>query len=482
MNNFLWVGFLFLCVNLAIGQNSFYQFVDSSYSISDSSTRVAFVEKYIDELKVTGGPVIEDDTATFVFYGDVEKVEIAGDFNGWGNDGTWVCKRIEKTNFFYYSKVFEPTARLDYKIIVNGGSWILDPLNPNQVSGGYGPNSELAMSAYVQPWEIEMYESVAKGSIESFSLQSEKLNKTFEIKVYLPANYESYNTLSTVYVHDGQEYLTLGSMKNVLDNLIDSNKIDPLIAVFIEPINRMDEYMNAQRFNYAEFVAGTIVNYIDENYKTNKSKDHRLTMGTSLGGNISGLIAFNYPEVFANSGWHSPALWVNEQEVANLYKSEAKDVKIYFNVGTYEDLVVDWDVFTNRLTELSVNHKWEQYHEAHSWGFWRATTDNILEFFFQKGTTLIGIPGTEASDFSLGQNYPNPVKNISVIPVSINETGDYVFQLVNSAGLTIISRTINYETQGNFEIVIDTDKLPKGIFFYSLKNQKRAITKKMIIH
>lgn len=480
MKRFIYLGVFLLSVSCAKSQNGFYQFVDSAMNISDSASRVAFVENYVGYIQGEGTPVIEIDTANFIYYGNANKVEIAGDFNRWGNDGVWVCERIEQTNFFYYSRVFEPTARLDYKLIVDG-SWILDPLNPNQVSGGYGPNSELAMSAYVQPWEIQQYENVAKGTLESFSLKSEALNKTFKIKVYLPSNYNSLNELSTVYVHDGQEYLTLGSMKNVLDNLIDSNKIDPVIAVFIEPINRMDEYMNAERFDYAQFVTSTLVPYIDQNYKTNDSKDYRLTMGTSLGGNISGLIAYNHPDVFANSGWHSPALWVNEQEVANLYKTEAKDVKIYFNVGTYEDLGVDWDVFTNRLSELEIEHKWEQYHEAHSWGFWRATTDNILEFFFQKGTTPVAINTSKAHGFSLGQNYPNPSKSISIIPLSVNTPGEYIFELINSAGQTILTRKMNYDSQGDFEIIIDMNKLSSGIFLYSLKNNTSSLSKKMVI-
>lgn len=469
-----------LSANL-MAQPVFSVFLDSVQNINDSTSRVTYIESYIAHLDAAGAPTIESNTANFIYYGKADTVELAGDFNAWGGNGVWICNRIENTNFFYYSQIFETTARLDYKFIVNKSNWILDPLNPNTCSGGYGPNSELAMSGYVQPWEIEEYEEVPKGTTEQFNLECTALNKTFRTNVYLPPSYDETLTYATAYVHDGSEYMSLGSMTNILDNLIDSNKIDPIIAVFITPNNRMDEYGGTEREEFATFIAETVVPYIDANYKTIKSKDYRLTMGCSLGGNISGLISFNYPNIFALSGWHSPALWVNEQEVAELYKSEHKDIKVYFNQGSYENLEVDWNIFTTQLGSLGYEYDWKTLHEGHSWGQWRATTDDILQFFFPKGTTPINVNYVNANNFALGQNFPNPCKKNTSIPLSINNAGSYNLEVYNVLGQSHIQKALKYNDRGEFNIKLNTADLPNGIYYYVLRHNQFSLTQRMVV-
>ncbi|MCI0693235.1 T9SS type A sorting domain-containing protein [candidate division KSB1 bacterium] len=59
-------------------------------------------------------------------------------------------QQLPATNFWYLGKNFEPEARLDYKFVLNGSTWILDPHHNKTVLGGFGPNSELAMPLYVK--------------------------------------------------------------------------------------------------------------------------------------------------------------------------------------------------------------------------------------------------------------------------------------------------------------------------------------------
>jgi len=358
---------------------------------------------------------------------------------------------------------------------------MLDPLNPNTVTGGYGPNSELAMPAYVQPWEIKEYTGVAGGSLESFSLNSPELDKNFSIQVYLPPEYDAQNfSYPVVYVHDGHEYISLGNMDNVIDNLLDSNKIDPVIGVFIRPVNREEEYGFDQRFDYAQFIATTLVPYIDDNYSTIRSKEYRLTMGASFGGNISGLIAYNFPEVFGNSGWHSPALWPNDGEVAAMYIAEARDVKIYFNVGTYENLGVDWEVFTAGLSGFEYTYNWDQYHEGHSWGLWRATIDNILEYFFPVGAAPLRVEEKRTANLSVGNVYPNPFNGSSAIPISISQPGTYRFEVSNQLGQSVLFEEYSYTSAGEYLLKIDKNRLSGGMFYFRIYNRDQSFSGKMV--
>jgi hypothetical protein len=96
----------------------------------------------------------ENNIVYYIYQGTTRNVTVPGDANGW-NQGAFPMTQLDGTIFWYRQAVFETDARLDYKFVLDGSKWILDPLNPNTVAGGFGPNSELAMPDYVQPPEIE---------------------------------------------------------------------------------------------------------------------------------------------------------------------------------------------------------------------------------------------------------------------------------------------------------------------------------------
>ncbi len=482
MKKIIAVGVMIFVITAGNCQMSFHSFLDSISEITDPAIKIELIDTLMNQLGSDKIPYIEGDTANFIYNGSANSVWIAGDFNGWGND-MWKCQRIEDTDFFYYSQILKQTARLDYKFVLNETNWILDPRNPNQVSGGFGPNSELAMPGYIQPWEIEKYEGVAQGTFESFSLASPEVGRTYNIQVYLPPNYDESGAQNypVAYVHDGGEYISLGSMGNVIDNLLDDGSIDPIIAVFISPISRNNEYAEDNRFNFAQYIVETVVPLIDSSYNTLAHRKFRLTMGASFGANISGLISFTYPKVFANSGWHSPALWPNDGEVALLYLGEKKDVNIYFNYGTYENLGVNWEEFRSALDIHGYEYDWQNYYEGHSWGLWRATTDDILMYFFPAGSSpALGINNEISGAISVGQNYPNPVESTTYIPLNISKEGKYTMKVYNQLGQSEISQNYAFATQGKHIIEMNVEQLSDGIYSYVIKMDSEGVSGIMV--
>ncbi len=105
---------------------------------------------------------------------------------------------------------------------------------------------------------------------------------------------------------------------NVIDNLLDSLKIQPVIAVFVTPNNRNEEYAGSIRNQYRLFFVNELVPYIDSLYKTKSDPKERLVLGASYGANISALISYNHPEVFGLCGLHSAAFQPNGYEAYNL--------------------------------------------------------------------------------------------------------------------------------------------------------------------
>lgn len=470
---------LFLTLT-AYSQSLFRDFISAVDTCNNTAERNEVISGFLPLFQSQGIPFIEGDTACFIYSGDASLVLLAGDFNGWNTD---TMIHIDSTFFFYHRQLFEPTARLDYKLIVDN-NWMLDPMNPNTCSGGFGPNSELAMPLYVQPWEIIAYPETDKGSLSTISFQSVIMNKKYQVQIYLPPGYDASGNVSypSLYVHDGHEYLSLADMRNILDNLLDSNFIDPLIGIFIKPSNRNEEYGFTQRNQYSDFITGELVPYIDSHYPTIKSPEFRLTMGTSLGGNISGLISYGHPEVFGNCGLHSPAFWVNDFEVARWFTdSLKKDVNLFYIAGTYEDLGIDWSEFNDSLDSKGYQFRGKLFYEGHSWGLWRANCDEILKFFFPKGSVPLGYMDIIPDNHILGHVYPNPFSCTALIPISVKIPGNYSLRQYTSSGQLVNLIAEGFLEPGDYQFPIEGEMLDPGYYICTLVTPVGVFNRSMLV-
>lgn len=287
-----------------------------------------------------------DDSVAFLYKGSAAEVAWAGDFNGWNpTTNGFKGERIGQTNIFRMVQRFPADARLDYKLVI-GSSWILDPANPHRQYSGFGPNSELRMPDWVFPQETVLDDGVIRGQLSDNQLLNslpENLGYTVQYKVYTPYNYEDLHNLPVVYVTDGHEYADdrLGGMLIVLDNLIHSVAIEPVVAVFIDPRNpanlsenrRMDEYR--ANIKYANFVADELAQHIDNTYKTDTTASRRTILGTSLGGWNAAYFGMMRPDKFGLIGIHSPAFDAAiQQAYAN---SEKLPLKVFMSTGLIFD-------------------------------------------------------------------------------------------------------------------------------------------------
>ncbi|MEP0984783.1 alpha/beta hydrolase-fold protein [Ekhidna sp.] len=360
---------------------SFSQLIEA-VNLSDSSDQYTLVEEFLDSLET---PFIENDTETyFMYYGDANSVQVAGDFTGWNPTGRNFAK-LRDTDLWYRKETFESNARLDYKLVINGSNWILDPNNPNRIGGGFGANSELAMPEYVQPEEIILREGTPKGTITKINLASSNTGKTYDVHVYLPASYDPTVQYNVAYFQDGNDYLNLAYSTVVMDNLIADEKIVPLIGVFVVPNDRNVEYAFDDRFDYTAFFVSELVPYIDSNYSTITAPEGRGVIGDSYGGNISAIIAFQNPDVFGNCGIHSGAFQPNNFHANSIVMDGVKkDIKVASVWGSYEgsSLPPNMRKVKDYLIDTGYEVVWKELPEGHSWGLWRATTDDMLEFFF----------------------------------------------------------------------------------------------------
>ena len=402
--------FLAVCsLPLSATTQTFADFLDYFSGISNPVVQQQKVDSLMAE--IAAFPLIEGDTTAIFLYQDDQaaSVGVAGDFNGW-DPGNGPLTQAGSTDLFYRSYIFEPNARLDYKFVV-GSNWILDPLNPNTVLGGFGPNSELAMPDYVQPWEIVYDPDIPHGQVETFQFTSQILGQSHQVQVYLPPSYQSATNRSypSAYFQDGQEYLSLADADHTLDNLIANGDISELIGVFVRPNDRNSEYAGAERVQYRQFFVEELVPYIDANYRTVDDPARRAVLGASFGGNISALISFDHPDLFGLCGLHSGAFWPNSYETNGVVlDGPAKEIRVASVWGSYEgSLSGNMTMVGDELLLQGYDLYSNEYPEGHSWGLWRATLDELLIFFFPPGLTPAPEIVPTASSLVL---FPNPAR------------------------------------------------------------------------
>lgn len=367
--------------------------LDSLAFLQDGTQSEAGLNRLWDTLKAQKRiPFCVNDSVLFLYKGS-SRPAWAGDFNGWNPESPgWKGEQIGQSNFWMLRKQFPADARLDYKIVM-GNNWINDPANPNIQYSGFGSNSFFAMPEWVFPEETCLWEGVVRGGLsEKKVIHSQTQNLGYDVayKVYLPHNYQDVNNLAVVYVTDGQEYSDdrLGAMVIVLDNLIFTNKIEPIIVVFIDPrdpsspaINRrMSEYTANPRF--ANFVADELVPVIDSDYKTESLAERRAILGTSLGGWNSAFFGIHRSDRFRLIGIHSPAF---DNAILSQYEqSETLPLKIFMSTGTIFDTQERARAMRDILTTKGYPLRYVEVNQGHSWGNWRELMDEPLLFFFKK--------------------------------------------------------------------------------------------------
>jgi predicted alpha/beta superfamily hydrolase len=86
------------------------------------------------------------------------------------------------------------------------------------------------------------------------------------------------------------------------------------------------------------FVVEKLKPFIDKEYRTLPGHEHTAVMGSSMGGLISFLLVWNYPQVFSQAACLSPAfvdrdINANAVPVVEDYSGGSKKIRIYMDNG-----------------------------------------------------------------------------------------------------------------------------------------------------
>ncbi|MEM6457162.1 MAG: alpha/beta hydrolase-fold protein [Acidobacteriota bacterium] len=335
-----------------------------------------------------------------------------GDLSGWRPANALDGARVGRSRIWRRPLALPSDARLDYKLMLNGSIYAVDPANPLTQLGGYGPNNVLQMPAYAPPTAPVARDDVPKGALHDwqtlpFAATRERgpdgrppLPSTLRYRVYVPADYDADAPARhpVLYLTDGTDYAhpEMGGLVTTLDNLIADGRIPPTLAVFLDPNdlradeNRRDDLFLHRAAFYRTWIIERVVPAVDTAYRTRATRDGRSLIGTSYGGVFATDVALSDAgaAAFGRFGVHSPAYWADGElldgrlaaaVVAPSAVDRLQGARFFFSTGTFNDGLTTTRQVIDALRAAGATVVDVEVNDGHSWGHWRATMARMVE-------------------------------------------------------------------------------------------------------
>ncbi len=284
---------------------------------------------------------------------DTEKVYISGNQPELGN---WSPGTVSLTNTSgnIRERTFLFKAGEDIEFKITRGSWDNEAVNSD---GSVPPNiklivfSDTTINLTVNAWKDEFIHKL-KGQVTGHldyirNVEAEGLLPR-DIVIWLPPGYDEDTTkrYPVLYMQDGQNLFDPSTsafgvdwqLDETADSLIRKGRMEPIIIAGISNTKRRNsEYAeNDTGYAYMRFVIEKVKPLMDSSYRTIPDRASTAVGGSSLGGLISFMLAWNYPEVFSMAMCVSPALNVydfNYVDNVKDYSGPRKNIKFYFDCG-----------------------------------------------------------------------------------------------------------------------------------------------------
>ncbi|QQU03630.1 alpha/beta hydrolase [Myroides odoratus] len=251
---------------------------------------------------------------------------------------------------------------------------------------------------------------------ESITLESNILNETRTINIYLPPYYQPNVTIKypVVYILDGgveEDFIHLTGIFRV-NSQPWINRFPEAIVVGIENVNRrrdftfavpnidfLDKVGYSKEFfpqyggaePYAAFLESELMPYIDQHYNTN---EERTVVGESLAGLMSSYLLIKHPHLFTNYIIVSPSFWWGEEKLLDettvcLLNKIKHPVNVYVGVPSKEEDAMMFEVaerFYSYLQKNPVIHSTFDYmpDEVHATVLHQATHNALKKQFYKK--------------------------------------------------------------------------------------------------
>ena len=229
----------------------------------------------------------------------------------------------------------------------------------------------------------------AEGSLsDDIRITSDLLGYDLQYRLYLPEGHESRNDHPVIFLTDGQNYLNRGRMTEILDDLINVGRIEPLVAVFVDPRdpdNLQSNRRNSQflcNVDYLRFYVDELIPSVETSYPVATNREGRTIMGLSFGGTNAACFGLLGSETFSGIAMQSPANHPLPNLLPTYQETPTLPIRIFLSTGTPDDNTQANRRFRSMLQEKGYDMKYVEVRQGHNWNNWRPLIDDVLLFFY----------------------------------------------------------------------------------------------------
>lgn len=331
------------------------------------------------------GPFHDDGHAVFVYRGEAESVSLVTWMPGFPAPPPFT--RVGADTWFLRIPL-PATARIEYRLaVIKAGrvNEIDDPLNPPRAANPFGRNSVLEGPRY-QP---AVFPTGSPGEIAEIRVPSAALGGRRHHHVYLPAGFRAHRPYPFLLVHDGSDFLRYTDLGPALDGLIAAGQIPPVVAVLLQPWDRIREY--GANPDHSGHLLVEVVPHVTRRLRL-PPPTGIAAMGSSLGGVAALAAAWHFPgsitAVGALSGsfahrmdeeWPEPVFNPIVDFVERMTTEPGPPrLTVFQSVGRYEGLCD----FNRHLAPIlrggGARVTYLETWDGHDWGSWRDRLGHCL--------------------------------------------------------------------------------------------------------
>lgn len=227
--------------------------------------------------------------------------------------------------------------------------------------------------------------------------------------IYTPAGYEQskecYPVLYLLHGMGGDEdaWAATGRVAEIMDNLIAAGKAEPMIIVMTNGCTQhvaapgyshegmWRPYMSGSMDGSFEAMFPSIVEWVDDHYRTKAKRSYRAIAGLSMGGFHSMQISKEYPTMFNYVGLFSAAIFRGKEGIetyanleAKLNRQFAEGISLYWIGIGKDDFLYEENVRYRALLDGEGHpYTYRESDGGHIWRNWRIYLSEFTQLLFK---------------------------------------------------------------------------------------------------
>jgi enterochelin esterase family protein len=352
-----------------------------------------FAQDRLDRANALGTPLIEGNTATFVWQGEDPPI-LRGDWNDWDEVKNLPWRRAKDARsksaagpVWTASLELAPDAYMEYGLGTDEDR-VADPLNPRRVTNGMGQFNHWFYMPQGGPTPlVQRQRDAPKGEVIRLDLPTSMMVAGCQrsLVLYKPP---AAGPTPLLLVYDGPDYLRRANLVTVVENLLAQQRIRPVALAMIANGRsaRMAEYGSSDAtLAYVQQVVLPAARQRLDLVDITTQRGAFGVMGASMGGLMALVTGLRLPQIFGQVLSQSGAFYLGDYAtvaVDLVQHIPVPPLRVWMDVGRYEGLLESNRRTLALLQDRGYDVTYREFNAGHNYSAWRNDLWRGLEALF----------------------------------------------------------------------------------------------------